>query len=206
MAYDEAFFEQYKKYLQEPTVRRSHDLAFGMFNRFLGGEWQHYVDLGCGTAEFWNYYLWKLGDYYCGIDTEIRVDESMPKSSHMSLVQADYRMPRVAVYKPPYRPTAFVSLFSIEPVLDVAARYELYCQLFEENPALKFGLSAGFYYESKRDQETVGETGGIVSYQTIDELGANKIPGVEEIRLVLQTPSEMFGPDVVEVWKMFRRT
>ncbi len=104
----------------------------------------------------------------------------------------------------PFAPNAFVSLFSIEACLPKKKRYRLYEELFERAD-ISIGLSAGFYYESKKDQDTVGETGGIISYQTIEPLEYHDSDVFEEMRIVLKTPSAMFGPDVVEVWKILTR-
>src|SRR3989344_4007285 len=66
-------------------------------------------------------------------------------------------------------PNAFVSLFSVECFHPAQERYELYGKVFETFSTIEFGLVSGFFYEGKREQETVDETGGIVSHQTIED-------------------------------------
>ncbi len=61
------------------------------------------------------------------------------------------------------------------------------------------------FYESKRDLETVGETGGIVSHQTIEDPAKYISEAFSEFRIHMRTPSRMFGEDVIEVWKILSR-
>jgi SAM-dependent methyltransferase len=203
MAYDTAFFEAYRKYLTEQTVRNNHDRVFRDWFKQLSPHHLSVVDLGCGTGEFYQH---GHSTDYVGIDREPRIiDEAWYPHAAVKTIAADYL--DVSAWKPqlPFKPNCFVSLFSIEPVLRPGCRYDLYTSLFGELPSLQFGMAAGFYYDDKTGEETVGETGGIVSYQTIEPLGMFNVPGVDEERLVLRTPSAMFGDHVVEVWKFFTR-
>jgi SAM-dependent methyltransferase len=211
MPYDDAFFERYRAYLAEPLVRKNHDRAFRLWIDGMGGPpsgtTASVIDLGCGTGEYLNF-----GRYlaYAGIDTTPRVFNLEKRPGLDRMVRANYydvtswkgyfEAPRTG---PVFN--AFVSLFSIEPVYSLGSRYDLYRRLFAELPDIKFGLSAGFYYTDKADRTVVEETGGLLSFQTVEPLGAETIPSVTEERLTMATPSAMFGDKVVEVYKFFTR-
>ena len=100
---------------------------------------------------------------------------------------------------------AFLSLFSTECFLTAQEKYDFYNTLFLTYPGLTHGLVAGFFYESKRDEETVKEAGEIRSLQTIEDPSLFISDLFMELRIHLHTPSQMFGRDVVEVWKIFVR-
>ena len=194
MAYDSGFFQAYDRYLHEDVVRENHGDMFALFDRLCVASAKRVVDLGCGIGE---YFRWGRFFSYIGIDKQ---NHGHPGQ----VIQGDYLDP--ATFRSlPWAPTAFVSLFSVEPMLPAAKRYELYSRLFAENPQLKCGLVSGFFYTTRTHLEIVGETGGIQSYQTLEHIDEFKIPGVHEERIVTNTPSVMFGPDVMEVWKIFAR-
>lgn len=202
MAYDTKFFEMYAKYLREPTVRKSHDAVFRAFKAMCRTEEKHVVDLGCGLGEYCRYGASRGWE---GIDRN-----DMSRDPHFLGTKGRFHRPRdymeldfVDDLAP--APGAFVSLFSIEACFPVEERYAFYERLFQAIPSLDCGLTAGFYYESKRDQPTVGETGGIVSHQTIEPIDAWVSELFDEARVITRTPSEMFGPDVIEVWKILTR-
>ncbi|MFA6604020.1 MAG: class I SAM-dependent methyltransferase [Patescibacteria group bacterium] len=195
MAYDQKFFEAYAQYLAEPTVRENHGWVFRIFDGRCNAKQAAVVDLGCGLGEYFRHGAFRE---YVGVD---RHDPGHPGR----VISGDYADPAFLRSQLPFPPQAFVSLFSIEACLPVVERYRIYGELFRNFPELTCGLVGGFYYESRRDQETVDEAGNIVSYQTIDRLGEHPLAGIEESRLEMHTPSLMFGPDVVEVWKIFRR-
>ena len=100
---------------------------------------------------------------------------------------------------------AFISLFSVECCQLATIKYDLYNRIFSEFPTIGYGLVGGFFYQSKRDQESVSETGEIISYQTIEDPSLYISNLFTELRIHLHTPSKMFGQDVIEVWKFFIR-
>jgi SAM-dependent methyltransferase len=197
MGYNAAFFEAYRKYLVEPTVRKNHNRVFREWFDRTAPYLISVVDLGCGTGEFYQH---GHCTEYVGVDIEPRIEDHRAQT-----VAASYVLDHAWTSQLPFEPNAFVSLFSIEPVLDAASRYVVYDRLFRELPTLRFGLSAGFYYANRADKLHVIEAEGIISNQTIDQLGVFPTDGYDEERLVMRTPSAMFGPDVVEVWKFFTR-
>ena len=196
MAYDKGFYERYERYLKEESVRASHDLVFRQFEK-VAGERLYVVDLGCGLGEFCQY---GLPYSYVGVDLNYI-------GGHFRLIKTDYHdLDAVKARLYPYlTPNAFVSLFSIECFHSAAEKYTLYRKIFETFPTIQFGLAGGFFYESKRGQETVGETGNIVSYQTIEDPVLYISDIFAEFRLHIRTPSQMFDSDVIEVWKIFIR-
>lgn len=197
MAYDDAFFERYAEYMLEPTVRRNHNRVFDLLDRLNDDiiSWRsNVVDLGCGLGEFQQYGHRYSG--YCGVDLYPRL------KSASFVLKADY-LGLTFLKELPFSPDVFVSMFSVEPICSPGMRNGYYVNLFRNCPTLRLGLSAGFYYSSKKDETRVGETGGIMSYQTNDEIEPNDV--YDEMRITMRTPSKMFGPDVVEVFKIMRR-
>ncbi|MEK7118097.1 MAG: class I SAM-dependent methyltransferase [Patescibacteria group bacterium] len=194
MAYDENFYALYLAYLGEKTVRASHSYAFECFRRFIHPDNPHVIDLGCGLGEYSTH-----GHYadYAGIDLN-------SAGQVKNFTQADYH-DLGFVAKLPFVPNAFVSLFSIECCHSAESKYALYEKIFTDIPSVKYALVGGFFYESKRGLETVGEAGGIVSYQTIENPTQYISRTFSELRIHLRTPSKMFGEDVVEVWKILSR-
>ena len=195
MAYDEKFYEMYRKYLMEKTVRASHGRVFEYFRTFTRQNLLYVVDLGCGLGE---YYI--FGPYidYVGIDLNNDIGDTK------YFVLADYH-DLGFVERLPFRPNVFVSLFSIACCHPAAEEYALYENIFAEVPTIEYGLVGGFFYENKRDLETIGETGGLISYQTIEDPSKHISERFDEFRLHMRTPSKMFGKDVIEVWKILSR-
>ncbi len=195
MPYDENFYCMYRKYLQESTVRRNHDAIFRLFASLVHPVLPQVMDLGCGVGEYAMYDPHHTA--YVGIDLN-------NSGEVKSFIRRDYTALDFS-HRLPFSPNAFISLFSIECCHPVKTRYALYEKIFTAFPSIRFGLASGFFYESKRNETTVGETGDIVSYQTI-ESPADYISNVfTELRSYIRTPSRMFGQDVIEVWKFFMR-
>lgn len=196
MAYDPEFFAQYAEYLVEPSVRESHDSIFQIFNKDEDSvDTLDVLDLGCGMGEF---PARVRHHQYLGVDRE---NQGVP----FAFMQADYTNLNF-LERLPFEPNLVVSLFSIEACLPAGERYALYNELFERLPTVGAILTAGFYYESKKNQETVQETEGkLVSYQSNESLYDHESKLFDERRILMRTPSKMFGPDVVEVWKILER-
>ncbi len=194
MTYDQEFFRLYRDYLREPVVRENHARAFECFRALAGGRELTVLDFGCGLGEYR-----RFGSYsrYVGVDREDTGGVS-------GLIQADYTtldfLPRL-----PCTPNAFVSLFSVECCMPPEARYALYEKIFAALPGLDVGMAGGFFYERRRELPKVSEAGGLVSYQSIEDPLAHLSPTFLELRLAMRTPSALFGDDVVEVWKFFKR-
>jgi hypothetical protein len=193
MSYNNSFYKAYENYLLEPSVRQAHDWIFSIIEDNL--EFQNVVDLGCGKSqEFYNYFK---PLYYLGVDEN--AEECEPSFKYATL-KKNYRT--ITKWS---KETSFVSLFSSEITAPFTDNYRYYNALFSKNKFMHGGLVSGFYYESKKDQNPIGETGGIQSYQTLESIEDCKHYGFKEKRILLSVPSRMFGPDVVEVWKIFWR-
>ncbi|MBI3336369.1 hypothetical protein HYZ98_02265 [Candidatus Peregrinibacteria bacterium] len=191
--YNERFYALYREYLQEPTVRANHDHVFRMFEQFAPKDLR-VMDLGYGLGE---YSLHGHYTQYAGID--LNTTGQVP-----NFVQADYHDP-LFFSRIPFIPTAFTSLFSIECCHPAEEKYALYEKLFKSIPSLQVALVGGFFYEKSRHLETVQETGGIISYQTVEDPSQYISDTFSELRMHIQTPSKMFGDDVIEVWKILNR-
>jgi hypothetical protein len=195
MPYDENFYHLYRKYLNEPIVRQNHNHIFSLFASLILPEKPQVIDLGCGIGEYPTFDLYHAN--YTGIDLN-------NTGKLKNFIQADYTALDFQQLVP-FAPNAFISLFSIECCNPANSRYVFYEKLFSAFSALQYGLAGGFFYESRRHKETISETGDIVSYQSTEDPALYISNIFTELRVHLQTPSVMFGPDVIEVWKILIR-
>jgi SAM-dependent methyltransferase len=189
MSYDKDFFNQYSDYLKENSVRISHNSAFRLL-----ADYHSVLDLGCGLGEFLNY---KYFNEYIGMDIENR---GLPSQY---FIQGDYTISKFDNL--PFEPTLVVSLFSIEACYSYKDCNHFYEKIFALLPKVNRIMSSGFFYLSKSKDETVGETGGITSFQTISDPEFYNNSIYSESRYITETPSKMFGPDVVEVFRYLER-
>lgn len=198
MPYDEKFFKAYREYLKESVVRRNHAEMFRLFARLISPGAPCVIDLGCGSGEYHRYDARHI--YYCGVD-----NSNAGRISDSHFIQADY-MTLDFKNHIQFTPNSFISLFSIECCQpEVKNKYDLYERIFKEFTDIRTGLVSGFFYESKRNEPRVEEAGEIMSYQTIEDPSLWISDTFTEMRIHLHTPSQMFGQDVVEVWKIFIR-
>ena len=208
MAYNSHFYRMYANYLRELAVIKAHQKAFDVFSLLMPAHTPtNVVDLGCGLGEYGSH-----GYYtnYVGLDKqpELQQEERWVKlPPYEKFLVSDYTtldfVDQLSFVS--FEPTAFISLFSIEACLPLAERYALYTKMFSTFPTIQHALVSGFYYASKAGEETVSETGDITSYQTVESLESVKNDTFSEMRLTMHVPSEMFGPDVYEVWKILTR-
>lgn len=197
MGYDQDFYNAYKSYLAEPRVRAAHDSIFAFAS--LNPSFQNVVDFGCGAFNEFLVYAKPLK--YVGIDVNVS-----PEEGKRRLIKADYRkIDNLKNIVNPDLPTAFVSLFSTEITAQIYKNYEFYEKVFRELTTIKSGLVSGFYYVSKKSRNPIEEAGGIVSYQTLENIEDFNSKIFNEKRVILPVPSKMFGEDVFEVWKFFDR-
>lgn len=198
MAYDTDFYRAYAQYLREFTVRRAHDRVFAAVQsqRAFG----NVVDLGCGLSEFHQYTEPRR---YLGIDLNAPQEQ---QGNSFRLVTGNYRdVDFVREQTRQQRPTAFISLFSSEITAPKDDNRTLYEALFAAIPSLRAALVSGFYYERRKHENPVRETGDIVSYQTLGTIDEYPSPVYDQYWLTLPVPSKMFGDDVVEVWRVLTR-
>jgi len=197
MVYDQSFYQAYKSYLAEATVRRAHDWLLKIASD--NPDFKNVVDFGCG--EFNEFLVHGRPEKYIGVDVNVSSQDTKQRVIH-----ADYRnAANLAKLIQPDAPTAFVSLFSTEITAPFEDNYCFYERIFRDIPTIRSGLVSGFYYESKKGQNPIGETGGIQSYQTLENIEDVSSDTFEERRVILPVPSAMFGQDVFEIWKFFEK-
>lgn len=198
MSYNQEFFNEYKVYLQEQHVRNSHDTMFRIFDD-LFPKWKYpfnIIDFGCGKCcEYMDF-----GQFsgYAGLDLDPPFRAGTFKADYTKLSGEDIK------WYAPYPFYAFISLFSTECCMHPVDKYAFYRKVFRETE-VQMGLVSGFYYKNRIEQEKVEETGEIVSYQTIENQREYQCPEFIEMRTHIDVPSKMFGPEVVEVWKILIR-
>ena len=194
--YDDDFYTSYAKYLDDPKVRAVHDFALKTLCSSV--DFDRVVDLGCGLKEFM---LNRGAKEYLGIDTKAPNPE----------LRDDYRNPHKETVRAirQFQPRSFISLFSSEITAGEMFNWVgLYRQMFTDFPTINFGLVSGFYYRGLSGKERVTEPNDLVSWQTTMPLGlleTDDDPFTEISRLTLPCPSQLFGPDPIEVWRLFRR-
>lgn len=209
MSYNDGnFYHEYSDYLKEPRVRKVHDKMFVLFGNLLGSSFSSPVaDLGCGkNCEYGVFSSFSLKGYF-GFD--INVEERKTKSLYYTneTFKLDYRkeidsLIEIANEK---KVGKFVSLFSSEITASPVDNQALYEKLFLDIPSLTHGMVSGFYYSENKENQIIDEAGGIKSWQTFDSIEDNKSEIYDEMRVIEKCPSNMFGEDVVEIWKILTK-
>jgi hypothetical protein len=195
MPYDEVFYEKYEAYLNEPAVRKAHDWVFSIAR--LNPAFQRVIDLGCGQSR--EFMRWFCPSKYVGIDLAAPAADVREDYRHLVNLLAVQKYPALESW------SAFVSLFSCEITGHFTDNYKLYNSLFVLRGETQAGLVSGFFYANHKEFTEVEEVGGITSYQTIEEIDDEPSAFFTEKRIILPVPSDMFGDDVFEVWKLFER-
>lgn len=198
MSYGTSFFDEYKNYLQEPLVRNVHNWMFRIFEATFP-QWKYpfnIIDFGCGQCCEYHNHGQVSG--YVGLDLDPIRRPSMYQCDYTKVSSDEIK--RFATF--PLH--GFVSLFSTECCMPATEKYAFYSKIFREHH-IQVALVSGFYYKNRIQEEKVKETGGIVSYQTIENQRNHQYKEFIEMRTYIDVPSKMFGPDVVEVWKLLIR-
>ncbi len=142
------------------------------------------IDIGCGKTQMGKNLLSAKYDKYIGIDS-MNFGQEIVK---------DYKEYDFKNHKSQYDDLA-ISLFSTECCLKEEEQNDLYSKLLSNGFVL---IVAGFYYEGKENQEIIEENFELKSYQThpLKKLFKN------ETRIIKKVPSNLFGTDVIEVWRV----
>lgn len=203
MGYSTEWYDKYRLHLEEPRVRDRHDRMFEFFNNFykFGGRNQfprrNVVDFGCATQE---YYKYGQRQSYFGIDL------NDVENNDLTYV-ADYTKVKLTEICP-FKPNTFVSIFSTEIIMPATEKYDFYERLFTENDSLEVGMVAGFYYHDYRNSAFVREDSvnyNDTVYQTTENQLHFQSKLFAEYRTYVHAPSELFGENITEVWKIFKR-
>lgn len=185
----EYFWKLYEEYVDECFGRH-----LAMFARLVPSPGA-VLDLGCGKVmEGRRLHAGR----YLGVDKD-------PKLCRDSVV-CDYRkldLLERTVDEVGFDPDTILSMFSIELTESCLVNCRYYRDLFRVFPTARRIVSVGFYYDGPRWlDETATENGGLISYQTNFALESGSL---HEIRTLERGPSKLFGPDVVEVWRLLER-
>jgi hypothetical protein len=195
LSYTDDFYGPYAEYLKEPKVREVHNFALESLTQRVA--FDHVLDLGCGLRE---YLLYRNPRRYLGVDT------AAPKAE----IRDNYRhfRPTSVHAIQTFAPKALVSLFSTELSAEGGENWEFYNSLFREFDTLNSALVSGVLYRGRWDNHLAPQIAGTQSFQTVDPLGFREKPNDlihEAARLTLPCPSEFFGPDECEVWRLLVR-
>lgn len=203
--YTKHFYDRYRGHLTEPHVRYTHDAMFKILDSLhpaLGH--MKVIDFGCGTGEFDKYH--KEHSFYTGIDSSPDAGSDLRIwSGGSGLITADF-LEDGWQKQIDFNPTVFVGLFSTEIVMPPEQRYKFYKKVFLDFPSIKLGMVSGFYYDSKKHDSVIEEksdAGIFTVYQTVESQGAFQNNIFDELRCYRNVPSELWGEDLVEVWKFF---
>lgn len=193
---DKSFWEQYAEYVEESLPR--HRRAVNMLLETVSGmSWdRNLLDLGCGQCREADTLLDPLK--YLGLDVNPpERDDCVQKNYRADIFEAKDLIL--------FEPDCFSSIFSSEVTGTYPQNERLYEKVFRAFPSIKWGIVSGFYYGNRPTAPKVLEAGGIVSYQSIAPLEECESEVFDETRLLVKGPSKMFGPDVIEVWKLLER-
>ena len=196
---DPEFWVKYRDYVRESRVR--HEFVF----RVLFEDWNPdfeltLLDLGCGQC--CEAYELMRPTSYLGIDLA-PAPLHLPHAETRCFDYRDLEGLATLVHTSDYRPQQFASLFSSELTGNGAKNLKLYDWMFRTFRSMEAGIVSGIYYSDRRTEEKVIETDGLTSYQTIGDLADAEL--FTETRLTLRAPSTMFGPQAVEIWRLFSR-
>lgn len=191
------FYEEYYEHLNEPRVRKVHDEMFSFFEGlyYLDGDaYPRVIDFGGGTGEYGRFGRW---DAYWTIDK----NETIEGYPHLiaDFMSKDFRL------ELQHSENGFISIFASEIIQNTENKYKWYQKLFKEYPSFKYGMVSGFYYKGHEDEETIEEKSGHVVFQSIEDQRSYICPEFIEFRCYKEVPNKMWGPDLVEVWKFFKR-
>lgn len=194
VAYQEETFKQHKAYYDACV-------SVGSVPQFAD-----YLDLGCGPTGHAQRLI-KHQNQYVGIDRVI--PNSKPSSDRYAYVRGDYLDARdlnsaVSLFENDEvnNPRVGVSFFSTEVAINPIKSIQLYRYLFENH--VDYMIVSGFYYGERYQADKVTEAGGLESWQSVrmPRKLEDPVEYRETFRITAHTPSELFGDDVYEVWRV----
>ena len=188
------FWVEYENFVLESLPRHREIL------KHISLDYRTLLDLGCGKS--------CEAKRLFSPENYIGVDLSPPKNKETKeekYITGNYRDKTVLETIEPGTVSMITSLFSVEITKPFLQNYSFYKDLFGRFINAEQIIVSGFYYKNKADQIVVEETGGLWSYQSIENPLIVKNNFFHEERYHLDAPSKLFGEDVVEVWKVFTR-
>jgi hypothetical protein len=214
-SYGSDFYTAYAEQIKEPRVRKVHDRLFEMTNH-VGptladrSAFDRVLDLGCGQSNEFYTYGGGGGSCYVGVDLHpLPLTKLGGRLSTALTVQGDFNDVDLSVHLvEEHKLTAIVSLYGIENNGPCEQNYALYRSLFQRTP-IRSILTVGFYYGRAPHDEIFVEDIGFEVYQSVQPLEKTKSLSdglFDEIRIEASCPSNLFGEDVIEVWKLLTRT
>jgi len=198
MAYDGDFYRAYAHYLAEPRVRSVHDCVIGCISGHPA--FGRVIDLGCGQGNEFLHHGHPA--FYVGMDCNPLPIDRLGQGTVTGDYRADFE--RVVGLIRQHGIRAVVSLFSVECTGPAADNRLMYEELFRRT-SIRAILSSGFYYSDRLGLETVGEAGGIISYQTFSDIEDRGSQMYAETQAAIPCPSDMFGATPVEVHCLLQR-
>lgn len=195
---DQSFWDKYGEYLKE--VRDKHRNAVRALECLVPGMGRNQIilDLGCGQFSEAKDLLMQQVSYF-------GVDAQGPEREDTSVLNYRSDTKQLDLLMKAMKPTLVTSLFSSEITALPMENAQLYHHILNTCPTVSWLLLAGFYYTDKTHSLRVEETGGLQSYQTLDLLGTDPHKLNELARVYVPVPSKLFGPNVVEVWRVIGR-
>lgn len=197
----EEWWAKYKKFAERS--RKRHIRAFKMGVTQSPNKECRILDLGSGKAAIGYHVAKAIGGskwQWTGIDT----DPPEMQYVHPITVEGDYRdIDKMKLVASVLRAEIVTAWFSTEVTQSRKESEKLYAALFDV-PSVHTVFVAGFYYQERMWDQIVKE-GEVESFQVPRKLyESEEHEGLYEIRFEMRAPSEMFGPDVVECYSVFR--
>lgn len=153
------------------------------------------LDLGCGETQIARS-LWHPENY-------IGLDLHATRADHKADI-TDFEQVRPFLMQQETR--LVVSLFALDVILPDPDTY--INQIFSAASTVGYVLTSGFYYTDRRHEnpteERLPDGTALTSYQTLAP--PKPLEYATQQQLHFPNPSKLFGPNVIEVWRLFTRS
>ena len=200
---NDSWWKQYEQWAKE--TEDVHERLADIAKQRPFWDVEYVIDLGCGRLHLGASLFADWGYDYIGVDLEpqhldgdddpVSFEKAIAEDrDSYSVVQADYRdLPWHLVSSH----SVVVSLFSTELYLDDPD--ELYQRIFKV-AGVRAIVAAGVLYRGHEEANRIFE--GDVPVRQTKAACEKSNPLWRETRICCNVPSTMFGPDVIEVWRV----